>query len=145
MTRKSYPSGAAPYSAALISRSVPSTPTRRTFTSTPRPAGTSDTDGLASSARCALFGFPGNTAIAFIMVSTLNQEFRDERRPACLMAGPDAGTSVAVEVFVKRNQVVPQGIVLKEVDRTEHRPPSLGVIEEDPREAPRDFLSHIPQ
>src|SRR5918999_2034810 len=61
------------------------------------------------------------------------------------MAGPDAGTGVAMEVLVKRNQVVPQGIVLKEVDRTEHRPPSLSVIEEDPRETLRDLLRHLPQ
>src|SRR5437763_1673221 len=37
MMRKSWPGGAAPYSAALISLSVPSTPTRRTRTSTLRP------------------------------------------------------------------------------------------------------------
>src|SRR6266496_2595206 len=38
MIRKSSPGGAAPYSAALISLSVPSTPTRRTRTPTPRPS-----------------------------------------------------------------------------------------------------------
>src|SRR5258708_6706989 len=67
MTRKSNPGGAAPYSAALISLSVPSTPTRSTFTSTPRPSGTSSTDGLGSCARCIELGMPGRTATAFIM------------------------------------------------------------------------------
>src|SRR2546429_1394201 len=66
MTRKSYPGGAAPYSAALISLSVPSTPTRKTLTSTPRPFGSSAPEGLFSSARWTLFAFPGNTLIAFI-------------------------------------------------------------------------------
>src|SRR5437773_1683775 len=66
MTRKSYPGGAAPYSAALISLSVPSTPTRRTLTRTPRPFGTSSSDGFASSARWTVPGMPGLTAIAFI-------------------------------------------------------------------------------
>src|SRR5207302_907588 len=56
-----------PYSAALISLSVPSTPTRKTLTSTPpRPFGSSAPEGLFSSARWTLFAFPGNTLIAFI-------------------------------------------------------------------------------
>src|SRR5690349_2336700 len=67
MIRKSYPGGAMPYSAALISLSVPSTPTRSTFTSTPRPWGTSATLGRASSARCIEFGVPGWTATAFMV------------------------------------------------------------------------------
>src|SRR5207244_3190299 len=60
------PGGAAPYSAALISLSVPSTPTRRTLTSTPRPFGTWSTEGFGNSATWTLLGFPGNTLMAFI-------------------------------------------------------------------------------
>src|SRR6478736_1418148 len=66
VTRKSSPGGAAPYSAALISLSVPSTPTRSTFTSTPRPSAISATDGLGSCARYMELGTPGRTATAFI-------------------------------------------------------------------------------
>src|SRR6266566_2118832 len=66
-TRKGLPSGASPYSAALISLSVPSTPTRSTRTSTPRPPGMSLTAGFGSSARCTDPGWPGKTAIAFII------------------------------------------------------------------------------
>src|SRR5688500_16219187 len=69
MIRKSYPGGAWPYSAALISLSVPSTPTRSTFTSTPRPFGISSTVGFGMVVRCMEFGFPGKTATAFIVVS----------------------------------------------------------------------------
>src|SRR5207245_1808843 len=65
MTRKSYPGGAAPYSAALISLSVPSTPTRRILTSTPRPWGTSSSRGLGTSRKWMLFGLPGMTQMAF--------------------------------------------------------------------------------
>src|SRR5439155_25089130 len=57
-----------PYSAALISLSVPSTPTRRMRTRTPRPPGMSLTAGFGSSARCTEPGRPGNTAIAFIIL-----------------------------------------------------------------------------
>src|ERR671922_63276 len=66
MIRKSSPGGAAPYSAALISLSVPSTPTRRTRTRTPRPPGTSSTDGFGMSSRWIESALPGWTAIAFI-------------------------------------------------------------------------------
>src|SRR5919108_4027857 len=65
MIRKSSPGGAAPYSAALISLSVPSTPTRRTRTRTPRPSGMSSTDGFATSSRWIEPALPGVTATAF--------------------------------------------------------------------------------
>src|SRR5262245_51169566 len=67
MTRKSNPAGAAPYSAALISLSVPSTPTRSTLTRTPRPPGISSTEGLGSCPRCMELGLPGKTAMAFMV------------------------------------------------------------------------------
>src|SRR5262249_12594580 len=69
VTRKSYPLGAAPYSAALISLSVPSIPTRRTRTSTPRPFGTVLMSGRSRLARCALLALPGKTATAFMVVT----------------------------------------------------------------------------
>src|ERR687886_1973699 len=74
MTRKSSPGGAAPYSASLISLSVPSPPTRMTSTSTPRPSGTSSTLGAGRSARWMLPGLPGKTAIAFIENSSLRRD-----------------------------------------------------------------------
>src|SRR6266540_2894683 len=66
MTRKSSPGGAAPYSASLISLSVPSTPTRRTCTRTPLPPGTSSRLGRGISSRWIELRFPGVTAIAFM-------------------------------------------------------------------------------
>src|SRR5262245_42850981 len=143
MTRKSWPLGAAPYSAALISLSVPSTPTRSTLTRTPRPFGTSDSDGFASSARCTLFGWPGMTAIAFMGFSTLLKQLGDERGPAGLVAGADGRTRVAVEVLVERNQVVPVRIGLEERVAAEHRTPTLSVLEEDPREPLRQLGCHV--
>src|ERR671933_2541201 len=70
MIGKSSPAGAAPYSAALISLSVPSTPQRSTRTNTPRPLGTSFGEGMGRSARWTLSRWPGNTAIAFIHISS---------------------------------------------------------------------------
>ena len=51
--------GAFPYSAALISLFVPSTPTRNTFTRTPRPPAMSVTFGMGISSKCIEFGLPG--------------------------------------------------------------------------------------
>src|SRR5919201_4960249 len=67
ITRYSSPGGAAPYSAALISLSVPSTPTRRTRTRTPRPSGTWSTEGFGTSSRWIEPACPGVTAIAFTL------------------------------------------------------------------------------
>src|ERR671936_1860788 len=66
MTRKSAPGGAAPYSASLISLSVPSTPTRSTCTRTPLPSGMSSTLGFGISSRWMELRLPGVTAIAFM-------------------------------------------------------------------------------
>src|SRR5919201_3826933 len=66
MTRKSSPGGAAPYSASLISLSVPSTPTRRTWTRTPLPSATSSTLGFGISSRWIELRLPGVTAMAFM-------------------------------------------------------------------------------
>src|ERR671935_2173783 len=79
MTRKSAPGGAAPYSASLISLSVPSTPTRRTCTRTPLPPGTSSTLGFGISSRWIELRFPGVTAIAFMPQLSRLQPLRYSR------------------------------------------------------------------
>src|SRR4051812_19226288 len=116
--RYSCPSGASPYSAALISLSVPSTPTRSTSTSTPRPSGISSSDGSGTSRRCIELGTPGCTATAFIRVLLLldgcglrrrrleiryrrNEKFRRSHGRACADSGewqPGAAGGVADRV-----------------------------------------------
>src|ERR671936_1179749 len=89
ITRYSSPGGAAPYSAALISLSVPSTPTRRTRTRTPRPSGTSVTCGFGMSSRWIELGFPGCTAIAFMPQPSHEWGLRYSRRVATLLSVED--------------------------------------------------------
>src|ERR671934_112887 len=86
MIRKSSPGGAAPYSAALISLSVPSTPTRRTRTSTPRPSGISSSDGFGTSSRWIEPALPGVTAIAFTQRLSRLSGLRYSRRVAQALA-----------------------------------------------------------
>ena len=69
------------------------------------------------------------------MLSALYQQFRHERRPAGLMAGTHSGAGIAVEVLVEWNQVVPQGIGLKELDPAKHRTTRLCVVQKRPGQA----------
>src|SRR5262245_2742208 len=151
MTRQSSPSGAAPYSAALISLSVPSTPTRSTRTSTPRPFEISSSDGFGNSVRCSEFGWPGNTANALIAIismaglesptrTTLQNQFRHQPGPSGLMAGASAPAVVAVEVLVEEDQVAPMWIALELFVLAMHRPSSVGIAEERTRQSPSDLV-----
>src|SRR5262245_23915233 len=97
MTRMSEPGGAAPYSAALISLSVPSTPTRSTWTRTPRPPGISSRAGRGRSARWSESARPGWTAMAF--KARLLGELagpREEAGEEAFHAGREAGAVVRV-------------------------------------------------
>ena len=68
--------------------------------------------------------------MAFIELSALLQEPRDQRCPPGLVAGADTRSGVSVEVLVKGNQIVPVGIGLEPLDRPKDRPATPGVIEE---------------
>src|SRR5262245_21364906 len=78
----------------------------------------------------ACIALPGNPAE---LLPTLLQQLSDQRRPACLMARPDAGSVVAVEVFVERNVVAEVRIGLEFFRPAEHRTVAGCVAQEDPR------------
>src|SRR5215468_7211558 len=144
-TRKLYPGGAAPYSAALISLSVPSTPTRRTRTSTPLPLGTDLISGFSRSARCALLALPGMTATAFTVLFSLarfcrcccdsracwlfHEEFVNhlghQRGPAGLVAGADPRARVAMKVLVEWDVVAPVRVGLEGFIGPKDRTPAV--------------------
>ena len=63
----------------------------------------------------------------------------DQGGPSGLVAGPEARTVVAVEVFIKRNVVAPVGIGLKEPRPAQDRALAGRVAEKDPRQAAGDF------
>ena len=77
--------------------------------------------------------------------SVLLDQFRDQRGPAGLMAGADARAIVAVEVFVKRDEIPPVRIVLKFLRTAENRPAAVFVAEKNPRESLGNFACDLPQ
>src|ERR1041384_485900 len=162
VTRNSYPGGAAPYSAALISLSVPSTPTRRTRTSTPRPFGTELISGPSRLAKCALFAFRGNTATAFTLLSLAGfgscccdsrntllfhekfiNHFGDQPCPTGLVVGAYAGAGIAMEVPVERNIAVPVRIGLEHCLISKYRATAAFIALESREKASADFICHL--
>ena len=79
------------------------------------------------------------------MNSDLLNELGDQSRPSRLVAGADAGTRIAVEVFVEWDQVVPVRIGLKCFDIAEHGTTGFVVVEKESREPHRDFLGDLPE
>lgn len=75
-------------------------------------------------------------AIKIPLLSRLLDQLGDQSRPACLMAGSDACSVVAVEVFIERDCIVPMAMALKDVNSPEYRPPARFILEEDMRESP---------
>ena len=75
----------------------------------------------------------------------LLDQFRDQGRPAGLMAGTDAGAVVAVKIFVERDEIAPMIITLEFFRPAEDRPAAGVVTQKDPRQTLRDLAGHIPE
>jgi hypothetical protein len=70
-------------------------------------------------------------AISFALFATLLQEFGHQRGPTRLMTGADASAVIAVEVFVKQDQIAPMRIVLKRFRPAVDWPAAVGIPKED--------------
>src|SRR5258705_4693275 len=69
----------------------------------------------------------------------------NETGPAGLMAGADAGTIIAVKVFVEKDEVAPVRIALKKFAAASYRPAPFRIAQKNVNEPPRDFSSHLPE
>src|SRR5204863_6552190 len=78
-------------------------------------------------------------------LSGLLQELSDQAGPAGLMACADARAVVAVEVFVKQNEVAPVRIVMIAAVAAVHRTSAVFILEEDARQPARQFGGNFPQ
>src|SRR5258708_38862450 len=70
---------------------------------------------------------------------------RDRTGLSGLMAGTDSGARIAVEVFVKQNQISPVRVGLEFLQVAEHGPPALFIAQESAGQATRQFSGNLPQ
>ena len=78
----------------------------------------------------------GGMVISSALFATLLQEFSHQRGPTRLVTGADAGTVIAVKIFVEQDQITPLRIVLKFLGTTEHWPRAFAIAQEDTRQPP---------
>ena len=69
----------------------------------------------------------------------------DQRRPAGLVAGAETPSGVAVEVLIEQDQVLAGGVIGVHAGLAIYGPPSLGILQEDGRQAPGEFPRHVQQ
>ena len=67
----------------------------------------------------------------------------DAARPSSLMASPQAGSVVSMEILVEEDQVSPIWILLKFLRTSVYRPTGASVPEEDVRKSSREFVRHL--
>src|SRR5262249_20444576 len=84
-------------------------------------------------------------ALAFGVLMVLLDELGAQSGPAGLVARTDSGAVVAVEVFVKRNQIAPMRVVLKFFSAAEGGSLPIRVQEEDLHEPTRNFSGDLPE
>src|SRR5262245_4255905 len=78
-----------------------------------------------------------------MLAPVLLKELGHKPGPAGLVAGAEAGASLAVEVLVEEDEVLPVRIRLERLEAAVHRPASVGTAEEDRGQAPRQFGGHV--
>jgi hypothetical protein len=87
------------------------------------------------------------SALGFQRSAGLLQQLAHQGRPARLMAGPEALSGVAVEIFVEKNEIAPVGIAVKlwhgSVYAAVNWAVALFVPQENSDEATRDFGGHF--
>src|SRR5829696_9948591 len=68
-----------------------------------------------------------------------------ETGPARLVAGPEPGAVVAVEVLVELQHVLPVGIALEALGPAVHRPAAVDIGNEDHGQSPAQLGGHLEQ
>jgi hypothetical protein len=106
----------------------------RAFLSQPDGDGLSDSLGAAGDEGYFSLEFHRYNLFALESVK-LADHLTDESRPAGLMAGTDAGSIVAIEVFVEEQVIAPVGIILEELDVSIEGASSVFIAPENANEA----------
>src|SRR5690348_15627578 len=77
--------------------------------------------------------------------SALLEKLGDEAGPAGLMTGAKAGAVVAMEVFIKQNQVAPMRITLKEFCAAGDRAAAGAIAQKDMYQAAGNLRRDLPE
>src|SRR5262249_15447991 len=77
--------------------------------------------------------------------TALLEQFCYQAGPACLMIRADAGAVVAVEVFVKQNEVAPVRIAMEKFQTARGWTPSIFAAHKNTTEAPGKFAGDLPK
>src|SRR6266852_1807920 len=77
-------------------------------------------------------------------LSALLQQFRNDTRPAGLMARSDARPVVSVEIFVEQDQIAPMRVVAV-LGSLVYRPSAVLISQKYPRQAARDLRCDFPE
>src|SRR5215472_17198806 len=86
-----------------------------------------------------------NVWFALSRFAALLQQFCRQAGPPGLMTGSDAGTTIAVEIFVEKNQVAEVGVGLKLLHASINRTPPPLIFQEDLGQAARQLSRNLPQ
>src|SRR5713226_5428606 len=79
------------------------------------------------------------------LLPALGEKLGDHAGPARLVAGPQAGPVVAVEVLVEERQAAPVRVALELLGAAEDRAAPVRPREKEAVETPRDIRGHVPE
>src|SRR5262245_59299280 len=87
----------------------------------------------------------GTSLEDLVRVEAMHQleQLRHQAGPASLVAGPQPGAIVAMEIFIEQDMIAPVRVGLKCDGPAVDGPPPLVVSEEDPREPPANVHAHL--
>src|ERR1700693_4350126 len=88
---------------------------------------------------------PRRTSATSNLPPRLFKELGTHPRPSRLMARAQSHSGVPVKIFVKQNQIAPQGIVLKFIVAAIHRPMAVFVAQKNVRQRSGQHRAHIPE
>src|SRR5713226_2925196 len=103
---------------------------------------------MAAGSTSSLMGvrWPGLSSVwPTRLLPALGEKLGDHAGPARLVAGPQAGPVVAVEVLVEERQAAPVRVALELLGAAEDRAAPVRPREKEAVETPRDIRGHVPE
>src|SRR5580658_7806825 len=97
------------------------------------------------SSTCSSCSATGRKITPDTLLSALLDQFGDEASPSGLVACADTRAVIAVEIFVKEQQIFPVRIALENFGTARDGTPAVLASDKNVNEAAGDFGSHFPE